>query len=95
MYQVYLIQSLKNNYIYVGFTNNLKRRLKEHNAGLTLSIKNWQPFKLIYCETYIVKEDAITREKYLKNGWGRQYIGKSLKNYFLQYPKICKRVRQI
>ena len=95
MYYVYLIQSLKNNYIYVGFTRDLKRRFKEHNFGLTPSIKNWRPFKLIYYECYLVKEDAIAREKYLKSGWGRQFIEKSLKHYFFKYPKFSKRIRQI
>lgn len=95
MHYVYLIQSLKNGYIYVGFTKDLKKRISEHNLGLTPSIKYWRPFKLIYYECYLIKEDAVVREKYLKSGWGRQFIDKSLKHYFLKYPKTTKRIRRI
>ena len=85
MYYVYLIQSLKNGYIYTGFTKDLKKRIKEHNNGQTYSIKNLRPFKLIYYEAYLNKDDAIEREKYLKSGWGRKFIKKNLKNYFKNF----------
>jgi putative endonuclease len=82
MYYVYLIQSLKNEYIYVGFTRDLKKRLDKHNKGLTESIKTWRPIKIIYYKAYIKKDDAIEREKYLKSGWGRNFVRRNLKHYF-------------
>lgn len=56
-------------------TNNLKRRLEEHNAGLggEYTKKN-RPFKLIYFEGYIVKKDAAKAEKFYKSGYGREVL---------------------
>lgn len=81
-YYVYIIQSLRNGYLYVGFTQNLPKRIHQHNQGYTYSIRNFRPFELIYYEAYRDKKDAIGREKYLKSGWGRRFIRKSLENYF-------------
>ncbi|MCX5706621.1 MAG: GIY-YIG nuclease family protein, partial [Candidatus Omnitrophica bacterium] len=63
MCYVYVLCSLKNNRYYIGSTNNLKRRLAEHNRGESLSLRNKGPFKLVYCEEYAAKRDAILREK--------------------------------
>jgi len=82
MYFVYVIQSKKDSRLYRGFTNNLKRRLKEHNQGLAEYSAPWKPWKLIYCEVFLNKEDALEREQYLKSGWGRRYIKKTLRHYF-------------
>ncbi|MBI2626179.1 MAG: GIY-YIG nuclease family protein [Candidatus Nealsonbacteria bacterium] len=66
MYCVYLIQSKKDGKLYIGVTNNLKRRLFEHNQGLNKSTKYRAPFRLVYCEIYISAKDAFIREKKLK-----------------------------
>jgi len=50
MFYVYAIQSLKINYLYVGMTNNIERRLHEHNNGENKSTKAYIPFKLIFKE---------------------------------------------
>lgn len=81
MYYVYVLQSKKNLYLYKGFTKDLKKRIEEHEKGLNESTKNNRPWKLIYCEIFINKNDAIAREKYLKSGWGRTYLKRILKNY--------------
>ena len=81
MYYVYILQSKKNGKLYKGFTRNLKKRVKEHNNGLTYSSKPYQPFKLIYYECFLSKEDALERERYYKSGWGRKFVRKNLKNY--------------
>jgi putative endonuclease len=83
MYYVYIIQSTETYEIYVGYTNNLKKRLVEHNTNKSYSTKNKGPWKLIYYESYANKEDAITREKRLKyHGQAlarlKKRIGKSL-----------------
>lgn len=80
MYYVYVLLSLKDSGIYTGCTNNLQRRLRQHNNGLTYSTKPRRPLKLIYFEAYLYKEDAFLREKYLKTGWGRYYLNKVVKN---------------
>ena len=67
MYYVYILKSLKDDKHYIGFTENLERRIKEHNEGKTKSIINRRPFKLIYSEKYDNLDDAIKREKKIKS----------------------------
>ncbi|MBU4348122.1 GIY-YIG nuclease family protein [Patescibacteria group bacterium] len=66
MYCVYLLQSLKNKSLYVGCTSDLKKRLLIHNQGKSYHTKKYMPWKLIYCEAYISKKDAYSREQSLK-----------------------------
>ena len=54
----------------------------KHQTGLVISTKNRRPFRLIYYEAYILKTDAIRREKYLKSGGGRKELAKQLERYF-------------
>lgn len=82
MYYVYVIESQKNGDLYKGFTKDINKRLKEHNSGFNFSTKNDKPWKLIYCEIFLNKQDAINREKYLKGSWGRKFLKEVLKNYF-------------
>lgn len=74
MFYVYVIKSLKDNKLYVGYTNNLKNRFNEHNKGLVNSTKARKPFKLLYYEACNILEDAVKREKALKTGYGRAYL---------------------
>ncbi|MBU0649112.1 GIY-YIG nuclease family protein [Patescibacteria group bacterium] len=74
MYYFYVLKSKRDNDLYRGFTNNLKRRLDEHNTGLSKSTKGRRPFKLVYYEAFASKNDAKRREKQMKlNGkaWGQ------------------------
>ena len=87
MYYVYIIQSKKDYRLYKGFTTDLKKRLREHNEGLVTYSKTWRPWRLIHYEAYLNKEDAIVREKYLKSGWGKRFIDKTLRHYFKQIRK--------
>jgi putative endonuclease len=82
MYFVYVIKSKKDELLYTGFTDNLERRLLEHNQGIQESTKNRAPFEVIYFECCIDKRDAINREKYLKSGWGKKYLKSRLRYYF-------------
>ncbi|MFH1781175.1 MAG: GIY-YIG nuclease family protein [Patescibacteria group bacterium] len=81
MFFVYVLQSIKDGKRYVGCTNNLKRRLQEHNSGLAESTRYRIPFKLIYFEAYLNRSDAFAREKILKGQWGRKFLQRVLKNY--------------
>jgi len=67
MFYVYLLKSLKDNSLYIGYTKDLKRRITQHNKGRNQYTKTKLPYKLIYYEAYKRQEDAITREKRLKN----------------------------
>lgn len=80
-YYVYVIQSLRDKKFYTGWTNNLVNRIKKHNKGLVISTKYRRPFRLIYYEACLNKDDAIKREKYLKSAWGKRYLKNRLKNY--------------
>lgn len=82
MFYVYILRSVSDKKLYIGYTENLQRRLKEHNSGNNFSTKTRLPLKIIYYEAYFNKEDAQERELFFKTGWGRKYIAKILKNYF-------------
>ncbi len=83
MHYLYILQSEKDNNFYTGTTADLKRRLVEHNSGKNFSTKSRIPFKLIYYEAYLLKQDAEAREKYLKTSMGRRVIRKQLANYLM------------
>jgi len=86
-YYVYVLYSLKDKKLYVGFTNNLKRRIEEHNKGLAKSTKYRQPLELVCFEAYRNRKDAMRREKFLKSGWGRNYLKKVLQSYFQELER--------
>ena len=76
MFTVYAIKSLTKNYIYVGLTNNLDRRLNEHNIGSNRTTKPYRPFVLIYTETFNSRTEARLKEKYFKSGVGKEFLRK-------------------
>lgn len=80
-FYIFFLESLKDKKRYIGYTNNLKRRLKEHNKGLNFSTKFRLPFELIYFEGCLNKNDAKRREKYLKSTQGHRFLGLRLKEY--------------
>ena len=90
MYYVYVLFSEKDKKLYVGHTNNLKRRIVEHQSGKSLATKNRQPVRLIYYEFYLRWSDAKRREKYLKGGNGRAQLKIQLQDILksLRYKHI-------
>ena len=81
MYYVYVLQSLKDNEFYTGFTDNLERRVKEHNNQEELSTKSRAPFRLVYFEGCLSKKDVLAREKQLKSGKGKKYLKVRIRHY--------------
>jgi putative endonuclease len=81
-YYVYLLQSVVNNSLYVGYTADLKKRFREHNSGKNVSTKRYLPWKIIHYEAYLNKKDAIRREAYLKTSQGSRLLKRMLKEYF-------------
>ena len=73
-YFVYVILSSKRDWIYVGLTNNVQRRMKEHHLGRNFSTKAYAPFRLLFTEIYPTRVDARIREKYLKSAAGKRWI---------------------
>lgn len=79
-YYVYILRSLKDQSFYIGFTTDLKSRLSRHARGGVQSTKLQLPYKLIHYEYFINRQDAISREEYLKSGFGRKQLQQILKN---------------
>ena len=75
MFTVYILYSENHNKIYIGYTSNIEQRLLSHNElgtkGYTL---RYRPWKLIYTESFLLKLDAMKREKQLKSAKGREFI---------------------
>jgi putative endonuclease len=82
MYFVYTLFSKKDHKLYVGYTNNLKRRIKEHQSGKVEATIHRLPIVLIYYESYLRWSDAHRREKYLKGGNGRAQLKIQLQDIF-------------
>jgi putative endonuclease len=74
MFYTYVLRSLKNNRKYIGSTNNLERRLQEHNNGQSKYTSLTRPFELIHSENFYTRKEAIKRELYLKSGQGRTWL---------------------
>lgn len=84
-FYVYILLSLKNQGLYIGFTNNLKLRLIRHSSGKVTSTKDRRPLQLIHYEYFINQKDAKAREEYLKSGYGRDQLKQFLKNTFTSF----------
>lgn len=67
-YFVYLIGCRKHHKLttYVGYTNNLKKRINLHNKGKGAKFTRGRKWKLLYMEKFFTKKEAITRECYIK-----------------------------
>ena len=81
-YYVYVLHNKLKNFIYIGYSENLVKRIKEHNSGASRSTKPYTPLKLIHYEAYQSMKDAKRREEYLKTNRGRTTLMTMLKEYF-------------
>ena len=73
-YYTYVLKSKKDNKLYTGFTNDLRKRLSQHNSGKSTYTKGRGPFEIIYYEACLLEEKARSRELYLKTGMGKRYL---------------------
>lgn len=74
MFYVYIIYSKKINKYYVGYSSNLKERIRKHNCGSSKYTSKGTPWKLIYYEVFLSNIDARKEEKFLKSGKGRERL---------------------
>lgn len=74
MFYVYIIRSDIDGRFYVGLSDNIERRIKEHNSGKTFSTKGYRPWRLFFFEQYPTRIEARNRERYLKSGSGKEFI---------------------
>ncbi|HWA32384.1 MAG TPA: GIY-YIG nuclease family protein [Candidatus Paceibacterota bacterium] len=84
MFYTYLLQSKKNGKFYTGYTNDLRKRFKQHNDGKSTYTKDKGPYELIYYEACLKEEDARSRELYLKSGRGKRFIKSRLKRFLFR-----------
>ena len=88
MFYNYVLQSKNNNrQLYVGYTSDLRKRLKEHNQGLVRSTKQYRLWMLIYYEACLDEKDAKRREHYLKTSQGQRLLKRRIKEYFFKQKK--------
>ena len=86
MHYVYMLRSTTDNGLYIGYSANLRKRLSEHVRGKSFATSHRGPWKLIYYEAYLKREDALGRERYLKSGSGRKFFRTQLRHYLSQEP---------
>ena len=79
-YVVYVLRSLKDRLLYIGFTTDLERRVSEHERGESPATAPRRPFALVYCEHHGSKQDALRREGYFKTTAGKKALKLMLRN---------------
>ena len=78
---VYVLRSLRDRLFYIGYSDDLRTRVKDHNAGKNVSTKNRRPLELIFYEAYPSKADALRRESYFKTTKGKVTLRQMLKDF--------------
>ncbi|MCA6384981.1 MAG: GIY-YIG nuclease family protein [Cyclobacteriaceae bacterium] len=73
-FSVYVIKSVTTGKLYTGQTQQLDKRLLQHNDGSSPYTKNRGPWVLIYEENFATRAEAMAREKFLKTGKGREFL---------------------
>ena len=71
MFYVYIVKT-SNNQHYVGYTTDLRKRIKDHKSGKTKYLKDKLPIKLVYYEAYLTDNQARKREIELKKNWSEK-----------------------
>jgi putative endonuclease len=74
MFYVYVLKSIKDKKLYIGKTNDLKRRIKEHNNAKVSATKERLPMELVYYEAYKNKTKCGKQELFYKSGTGRDVL---------------------
>jgi putative endonuclease len=81
-YYVYVIKSFKGSTRYVGTTQNIQKRLKEHNQGQQRYTKGHRPWKLVYQERFPSRSAAMKQERFYKTTTGRRQLDILIKQYY-------------
>jgi putative endonuclease len=88
-YYVYVLFSLKDKKLYIGYTKDIFKRFDLHKEGKVSSTKNRRPLILIFYEAFTKRKDAKSREVFLKSGFGRNELKKCLKNKLKELSYSC------
>ena len=78
MFYTYILKSDSYKKTYVGHTNDINKRIDEHNCGKSIFSRRYRPWKLIYKEEFLNEAESIKKEKYFKSRTGRRWIKKHL-----------------
>jgi len=78
MFYTYILRSSKSDLLYTGYTSDLRKRVEEHNKGLSFASKPYAPFKLVFYAAFDSKRLAKDFELYLKSGSGKAFVNKRL-----------------
>ncbi len=78
-YYFYVLQSLKDGFLYKGSPENIEARIAQHNAGKTKSLRHRTPFKLVHIEEFSTREEAIAQEKWSKTLQGGKVLREILR----------------
>jgi putative endonuclease len=74
MFYCYILQSLKNGSLYIGQCDDLDRRMSKHFDGMSKYTSSIRPLRLVYFEMFATREDALKREREIKNKKSKKYI---------------------
>ncbi len=88
MYYTYILRNKVTNRYYIGYTPDLKKRLKEHSIGLSRSTKSNLNYKLEWYCAFQTREQAVSFEKYLKTGSGIAFM----KKRFFKFPVAVAKI---
>ena len=78
MYYMYILESKKDKTLYIGLTDNIPKRLKEHNSGMSKYTKGHSPYAIVFYSAFINRSLAVKFERYLKTASGRAFIKKKI-----------------
>ena len=87
MHYAYILLSLKDHQLYIGYSTDVFRRLEEHNRGYNSSTEYRRPLKMIYYEMHLSKNDAVRRERYFKTSKGKATLRQMLRTTLLEMSK--------
>lgn len=85
MFYTDMLQSMKTDAYYIGQTEAMNERLRQHNQGLCRSTKQAVPGKVVHVEEFETRREAIKRERYLKSLKSRKALKK---NHFIMRPYL-------
>ena len=80
MYYVYILINLDRNKTYTGVTQDIQRRLKEHNQGKMAFSRKFAPYNILYMEKFATSSEAYTKERFYKSTSGRRNIKNMLES---------------
>jgi putative endonuclease len=81
MFYCYVLLSEKDHKNYIGYTSDLRKRLKEHLNGESFATKSRLPLKLIFYEAFLNQKGALRREKYFKTNPGKRTLKLMLREF--------------